>query len=69
MPSDATTFYAAFASVFAGIAFLLWHMESRARRLEERLQALEAEAAKGVPRQGDAPRHGKAGQGLTGREP
>ena len=45
MPGDAVTFFAAFASVFAGIAALLWHLEVRAHRLEERLAALQAESA------------------------
>lgn len=50
MPSDATTFFAAFAAVFAGLAAYLWHLERRAHRLEERLASLEVEsgAAKGM---------------------
>ena len=44
MPSDAVTFFAAFAAVFAGLAAFVWHMEIRAHALEQRLAALEDEA-------------------------
>ncbi len=42
MPADATTFTLAFLSVFAVLAYLLVRMERTARRLEERVAALEA---------------------------
>lgn len=41
MVSDATTFFWAFTAVFGIIAYYLWHIERRARALEERLRALE----------------------------
>lgn len=42
MPADTTTFFLSFATVFGGIAWMLLHMERRARRLEERLRDVEA---------------------------
>ncbi len=41
MPSDATTFFAAFGALFGLILVSLWRLEQRARRLEARLEALE----------------------------
>lgn len=43
---DATTFFLAFLAVFGGLAAYLWHLDRSARRLEERLAALEAVTAK-----------------------
>lgn len=43
--NDATTFFLAFAAVFAGIATLLWHLERRAKALEARLATLETAVA------------------------
>lgn len=40
--NDATTFFLSFATVFAGIALLLLHLERRAKALERRLATLEA---------------------------
>lgn len=50
---DATTFFLAFAAVFAGIAAVLLHLERRARALEDRLAALEATTAKAKGRPED----------------
>ncbi|MES2155621.1 MAG: CcmD family protein [bacterium] len=45
MPSDATTFFAAFGAIALAIAAYLWHLERRGHRIEERLRTLEADAA------------------------
>lgn len=52
MASDAATFLVGFASVFGVLALYLVHLERRARRLEERLAALDAHAAAAAPPEG-----------------
>lgn len=44
MASDPITFLLGFTFVFGGLALYLAHLERRARRLEDRLAALEARA-------------------------
>ena len=44
--NDATTFLLSFLAIFGGLAAYLWHLDRAARRLEERLAALEAATAK-----------------------
>jgi len=48
MPSDATTFFAAFAAIALAIGAYLWHLERRGRALDDRLRTLEAAAAKAM---------------------
>lgn len=66
MPSDTTTFFAAFAAIALAIGAYLWHLERRGRKLEERLVTLEAmaslESAKGNMADGDAARKAGAGR-------
>ena len=42
MPTDATTFAAAFALTTLALAAYLWRLERRGRALEARLRTLEA---------------------------
>jgi CcmD family protein len=42
--NDATTFFLAFAAVFAGIAYYLVWLERKAKALEARLRTLSAKA-------------------------
>lgn len=44
--NDATTFLLGFLAVFGGLAAYLWHLDRSAKRLEQRLAALEAATAK-----------------------
>lgn len=53
MVADNTTFFAAFTTVFAGIAWLLWRIEARVTRLQQRVDALHADAK---PINDDTPR-------------
>ncbi len=46
MPSDATTFFAAFGTIALALGAYLWHLERRGRVLEERLATLEAAKAR-----------------------
>ncbi len=45
MPSDATTFFAAFGAIALAIGAYLVHLDRRGRALEAKLRTLEAVAA------------------------
>lgn len=61
MPSDALTFFLSFLAVFGGLAAYLWRLDRQARRLERRVETLEAAAPPGgasataKPKPGDGP--------------
>ena len=58
MLSDNTTFFLAFAAIFLGLAAYVWHLEREAKRLQQRVDALEALTAKA--KGADAPARPKA---------
>lgn len=53
MISDATTFFLGFIAVFLGFGIYMWRIDRQASRLEQRIEALEADDEGDRPRRRD----------------